>query len=274
MSSAYLRAMHGAKAKTVFETEGSELTISYDDGKKRGSDQHRRVSAALVSNRHQVASSKYALDAQLHNGEMGASSSKESSSSSRRQDSRGRRAIPSGIELPDQDSGRSRHGGGRRGRERARDEAQREQRADAYRTLRDDPDYRDMIDAYRRSRHPEDALAAARYAVEKKVPAEAEKHFRAALEYDPDHIPTLSTYGLYLETVVRDFDRAETMLQAAALSGRPQHIRAYANFLRDIRGDDKLADKVLNAAAAAASTDGAAGDDSRRRRRHRGERRR
>ena len=71
----------------------------------------------------------------------------------------------------DQDSGRSRHGGGRRGRERARDEAQREQRADAYRTLRDDPDYRDMIDAYRRSRHPEDALAAARYAVEKKVPA-------------------------------------------------------------------------------------------------------
>jgi hypothetical protein len=41
--------------------------------------------------------------------------------------------------------------------------------------------------------------------------------------------------------------------QAAALTGRPNHLRAYATFLRDVRGDDELADKIEKAAL---NTDG------------------
>jgi hypothetical protein len=41
--------------------------------------------------------------------------------------------------------------------------------------------------------------------------------------------------------------------QAAALTGRPNHLRAYATFLRNVRGDDELADKIEKAAL---NTDG------------------
>lgn len=56
--------------------------------------------------------------------------------------------------------------------------------------------------------------------------------FLRALELEPTNPKVQATYAIFLETVVKQFDDAEKMYQAAALSGLAPHIRSYAKFLR------------------------------------------
>ena len=133
-----------------------------------------------------------------------------------------------------------------------------------YRALRTDETFQRLKSRFEASKAAADALAVAKHLVGIS-PADAEKFFKEALSCDPTHVKTLATYAVFLETVKKEMDQAEKMYQAAALSGEMVHIRAYATFVRDIRGDERLADKILRAGEAAESADDRAHHHHRRR---------
>lgn len=138
---------------------------------------------------------------------------------------------------------------------------------EVYRLLRSDETYLRLKTRFEATKAAADALAVAKHLVGVSA-VEAERFFKEALACDPTHVKTLATYAVFLETVKKEMDQAEKMYQAAALSGEMVHIRAYATFVREIRGDERLADKILRAGEAAES----AADDRTHHRRRRGDR--
>ena len=62
-------------------------------------------------------------------------------------------------------------------------------------------------------------------------------------------------YAIFLETIKGDMDHAERLYQEAAFSGLPIHLKNYASFLRNVRQNESLAQRVD---AAVAQADGVA----------------
>lgn len=154
-------------------------------------------------------------------------------------------------------------GAERRGRRKRQDPKE------AFRQLRADPTYVKMSREFAERKDPERidvALDLAKYLVGKSD-VEAERYFKEALACDPQHLKTLATFAIFLETVKKDFDHAERLYQTAALSGHRLHMQKYAQFLRTVRGDTELARKVEEATLEGGGDDDAGGA-RRRRRRH------
>ncbi len=135
---------------------------------------------------------------------------------------------------------------------------------EAFRALRSDDTFLRLKARFDATQSANDALAVAKHCVPISTP-EAERFFKEAVAADPANGRVCAHYAVFLETVTCDFDRAEKMHQQAALSGDLKYIRAYATFVREIRGDDRLADKIERASQAA----GESNDDERRVRHHR-----
>jgi hypothetical protein len=76
----------------------------------------------------------------------------------------------------------------------------------------------------------------------------AEACFTRALALNPAHTKALATFAIFCETIVRDYDRAETLYKNAAFSGQPIHLQNYAEFLKNIRKNDAMAAKLTAAA--------------------------
>jgi hypothetical protein len=134
---------------------------------------------------------------------------------------------------------------------------------EAFRALRSDEAFLRLKARFDATQSANDALAVAKYCVPLSTP-DAERFFKEAVAADPANGRVCAHYAVFLETVTCDFDRAEKMHQQAALSGDRKYIRAYAAFVREVRGDERLADKIERAGEAAGE-----GNDERRVRHHR-----
>jgi hypothetical protein len=98
-----------------------------------------------------------------------------------------------------------------------------------------------------KSNDPEELVRVARAMVGVDNVA-AEACFTRALALNPAHTKALATFAIFCETIVRDYDRAETLYKNAAFSGQPIHLQNYAEFLKNIRKNDAMAAKLTAAA--------------------------
>jgi len=287
MASKYLAQMNKKSSllNDKRKDESALFTIEYgsDKGMFDPENASRGVSEALFNNRskhnrYRNAKSKEEIDSTYHNKELGATrkvkykKGQQNVSVEDLEKEINKVAIsgdePNAVSTTSTSANR-----GRRGRrEQAPDEE--------YRFLKTDPTYLKLSNDFKESPNASIALDLAKYLVGKSD-NEAERFFKEALACDPAHTKTLATYAIFLETVRKNYDRAEKLYQAAAFSGEPVHLQAYATFLRTVRGEHELADKVAAAATDGgheaaldevtrhSSSRGRRGGSGRRRRRHR-----
>jgi hypothetical protein len=104
-----------------------------------------------------------------------------------------------------------------------------------------------LLVAASKSNDPDELVRVARAMVGVDNVA-AEACFTRALALNPAHTKALATFAIFCETIVRDFDRAETLYKNAAFSGQPIHLQNYAEFLKNIRKNDAMAAKLTAAA--------------------------